>query len=333
MKLMPLHARMTVQLFLILAIIGMLSVPIAAAEIVGKWAFELRLGHQKMLGRLSINEKKDGLLTGKWCDELLSSIDFKDGVLTFTRKTKTSDQEFVMTYEGRLNGDTLQGTFSSAQGDMQVAAKRVTPLSPAVGRWDFSLRFGEESVQTALIVAQRENGVLEGKWESPRGEHEVSNVCYANGRLKFSRLTRFGEREIATTFEGILKGDTLTGKIKSNMGEIEADASRFGADLIGTWRFTTSTDQGEERIILARFLPDMSGWINFIGAEIPMDNLMFVGNNITCSWRLNYGDQNKNGEFKGTLYGKSIVATASGYWGTSKLKGKKILPLFETSSP
>jgi hypothetical protein len=85
-----------------------------------KWTVQGRQGGQGFEQSLKL-ELKDGILTGLMLgrqagnfsvpDSRISDASFKDGQIAFSIKREFNGQSFVIKYEGKLDGDTIQGTF------------------------------------------------------------------------------------------------------------------------------------------------------------------------------------------------------------------------------
>ena len=102
----------------------LLSVTAFAAEAsptgLWKWTVQGRSGGQGFEQSLKL-ELKEGKLTGVMLgrqagnfsvpDTRISDATFKDGQIEFSVKRELNGQTFTIKYEGKLEGDTIQGTF------------------------------------------------------------------------------------------------------------------------------------------------------------------------------------------------------------------------------
>jgi hypothetical protein len=80
-----------------------------------------------------------------------------------------------------------------------------------------------------LIITKNADGTLAGKWEAQRGENTISDVKFEAGKLTFTRISRFGDRESTSTFAGTVEGDNIKGVFSSERGDREANATRVTA--------------------------------------------------------------------------------------------------------
>ncbi len=98
--------------------------PLAAA--VGQWDMQYKIGDRDVTGRLTISQKADGALEGKWTSQrgesTISNVKCQDAKLSFDRTSNFNGNEFKSSFEGTVQGDKLTGTFKSERGE--IAATR-----------------------------------------------------------------------------------------------------------------------------------------------------------------------------------------------------------------
>jgi len=94
------------------------------------------------------------------------------------------------------------------------------------GHWDIQLTFGERTFNSKLSITRNADGQLTGTWTSRRGTSALSDVKFTDGKLTFTRKSTRGENEQISTYEGTLSGNTLTGVIRSDRGEVPANGKR-----------------------------------------------------------------------------------------------------------
>lgn len=89
----------------------------AAAETaspVGKWKWSIDRGGRTIETTLTIKQEGDrltGTVTGPNNTETpVQELKFKDGELSFKVTREWSGQKMVITYKGKLHGDTIKGT-------------------------------------------------------------------------------------------------------------------------------------------------------------------------------------------------------------------------------
>ncbi|MBN2181602.1 MAG: hypothetical protein JW715_06790 [Sedimentisphaerales bacterium] len=295
----------------------------AAEDIVGDWKMTMDFNGRDSFATLSIAKKADGTLTGKWGSSELSKVKFENGKLTFVRTLSFGEQEFTSDFSGTLKDDKITGVMSSDFGDMNATGVRKKPICPALGQWDINFSVMEQDIAAKLVISQTKDGKFEGKWTENMGEHTVSNIKYENGKLSLTRKSKIEDFEFESTYEGTIKGNDLTGTLKSEMGDIQANGKRFGAELIGTWEMTTTSDFGTRTSMMV-VEPDLTGYYESFGGETPMTNLKLENGQLTFKLVMGGGDMTFEMSFKGKLDGKTIKGQMDSERGASEVTGKKV---------
>jgi len=216
----------------------------AAEEITGVWRVTMDFDGRESFATLSVAKKADGTLTGKWGSSDLSNVKFEDNKLTFVRTMSFGDQEFTSDFSGTLKDGKITGVMSSDFADMNATAVRKKPMCLALGQWDINFAVMDQDISARLIVSQTKDGKFEGKWTEEMGEHKILNIKFEDGKISFTRNSKIEDFEFESNYEGMIKGNELTGTMKSEMGDIQANGKRFGTELIGTWEITTESDFG-----------------------------------------------------------------------------------------
>jgi hypothetical protein len=306
-------------------VLTLLAAPRARAQdVTGEWDVKMDFNGRETFATLVIAKGAGGALTGKWGSSELSDVKFDGQKLSFVRTMRFGDQEFKSSYSGTLKDGSLAGAMSSDRGDFPANASRRKPKSPALGRWRFKYTVGDRDIDATLAVSEGTGGALDGKWTSNTGEHTVSNVKFQDGKLTFARKVKLEEREFDTTYEGKVDGNKVAGNIKSEAGDIPANAERVGADLIGRWELTSNSDQGPRTRLLTVF-GDLSGrYESFGGFEVPVKEIKVDGSQVAFSVETSFGDQTSTIDFKGKLEGQTLKAEVTSPRGTREFTGKKV---------
>ncbi|MHC4145198.1 MAG: hypothetical protein ACYSUD_10510 [Planctomycetota bacterium] len=295
----------------------------AAGGITGEWEITMEYSGQQSFATLSIAEKADGTLTGKWGSSELANVKFKDGKLTFTRTIRFGDNEFTMNYIGNLEDGKLFGLLSSDRGEFAANGARKKPKLPVLGHWNVKFNVGEREITGKLSISQKADGVLEGKWTSEGGNTVISNVKFQDGKLTYHRKSTLGDNTYESDFEGTVSGHKLTGAFKSQRGELPATGQRIGAALVGKWELTTTSERGTRQRTLTVY-GDLTGRYESFGGGIPIKDLKLEGNQVTFATERRYRDQTYRSDFKATLDGDTIKGQITTSRGTTELTGKKV---------
>lgn len=300
----------------------------AAEDITGEWEMKMEFGGRESFATMTISKNADGSLTGKWGSGELTNVKFENGKLTFTRMLSFGDQEFIMEYAGTLKDGKITGIMSSDRGEFAANGARKKPKCPALGLWDMKFNVGDREITGRLTISEKPDGTLAGKWDAESGEHAVSNVKFEDGKLTYTRKSKFGEREWESNFEGAIQGNKLAGTFKSERGELPATGERVGTALVGKWELTTTSERGTRTRMLTIY-GDMTGRYESFGGEIPIKDLKLEGNEVTFVLEMGFGDQTFKMDFKGKLDGKSLTGQLVSERGTTEVAGK----MLEAASP
>jgi hypothetical protein len=106
-------------------------------QITGNWQMNIMIPAREIVEKMTITQNTDGTLAGKWegmrgGENTISNLKFAEGKLTFTRTSKMGGNDFTMTFEGTVTGDTIKGAFASDFGERAVTASRAAakPQTP-----------------------------------------------------------------------------------------------------------------------------------------------------------------------------------------------------------
>jgi hypothetical protein len=295
----------------------------AEDSITGEWELKMERNGRETFATLDIQKSAGGAYTAKWGGTELSDVKLDGQKLTFARVLKFGNNEFKLNYEGFLRDGAINGSLSSDRGTYTANATRRKPRSPILGRWEFKYTVADRDIVATLAVSEAAGGGIEGKWTSNFGEHVITAIKFQDGKLSLSRKSKLGDRDLETTYEGALKGNELSGAIKSELGEISANGRRLGADLIGRWELTSQSDQGPRTNLLTVF-GDLTGRYEVFGSETPFKDLKLDGNQFSCAVELQFGDQPFKLDLKGKVDGKSLKGEVESPRGTREFTGKRI---------
>ena len=304
------------------------SYVLAAEDITGEWEMKMDFGGRESFATMTISKKADGTLTGKWGSGELTDVKFADGKLTFARIVTFGDSEVILEYEGTLRDGKITGQMSSDRGEFAVNGSRKKPKCPALGQWDMKFNIGDREITGKLTISGGPDGMMAGKWDAEFGEHTISNVKFADGKLSYTRESKINDFEFESTFDGTIKGNKLAGVFKNQRGEIPVSGERIGAPLIGKWELTTTSERGTRTRMLTIF-SDMTGRYESFGGEIPIKDLKLEGDQVTFIIEMGFGDRTFKLDFKGKLEGKNLTGQLVSERGTTEVAGK----MLKTVSP
>lgn len=293
----------------------------------GDWMVKVDYDGRSFPSILTFSRDKDGKRTAHWISIMglseCKDLSFENGALSLAmERTNREGQVRTTTFTGKIEKGRLNGTLTSDRGEYKVEGSRMVRMPRAVGNWQMKFRIGERDITTKLVVKADHENKLAAEWESPWGEHSISDVQYNRGKFSFKRKSTFDGRQFDSTFEGSIdRGtDTLSGMISSEMGEVQAKGTRIGGALIGDWNLETTSERGTRKQRM-RVNPDMSG---FFGA-IPIKKVNFEEGRVDFLLVLQFGDQTYEMTFDGKLEDSKLTGEMTSSRGATKIKGSKII--------
>jgi len=97
----------------------------AASSAVGKWEFTRETQQGTRTSTLTIKPDMTGAYTMRDQETPVSDLKVNGNDVSFTITRTFNDREFKMEFKGKVEGDTLKGTFITGQGEREAVGKRV----------------------------------------------------------------------------------------------------------------------------------------------------------------------------------------------------------------
>ncbi|MFZ0034243.1 MAG: hypothetical protein WAK60_04530 [Sedimentisphaerales bacterium] len=221
----------------VLAIVMLAPVVSAAEGVEGVWEFKNQMQARTSTATMTITKNAEGKLEGKWSSQrgesTLSDVTFENGKVKFVQTSDFGGQAMKTTYEGTVEGGKIAGKGQNQWGDftfdgtLQGEAKKGADV--LVGEWQMNVNMPARENIEKLTITKNADGTLAGKWEGRRGESTISDLKFEGGKLTFTRIAKFGDREFTSTFSGVVEGDNIKGVFSSDRGDREANATRITA--------------------------------------------------------------------------------------------------------
>jgi hypothetical protein len=143
----------------------------------------------------------------------------------------------------------------------------------------------------------------------------LSEITFEGGKVKFVQTNNFGGQEMKTTYEGTVDGTKITGKGKTQFGELTFEGTlqgeaKKGADVIaGEWQMSVNMPAREnvEKLTITKNADgSLAGkWTGQRG-ESKISNMKFEGGKLTFIRTSEFGGQIRDSEFEGTVEGDAI---------------------------
>lgn len=241
-------------LFLLPLLLSAASAGQAKRRITGDWQVKVDFDGQQLPLILSFSEDDDGQIKGElihlWGLGELSDIKHEGDALSFVQHYQSQGQERTAHFTGSVRRGQLSGTYSMDRGDFNAEGVRLRRMPAVAGEWETKLRSADREIHANLILKADDQRKLTADWKDPRGEQQITNVNFKAGKLTFDRKRKTQDRSWESSFEGKIKGHTLTGSIKSERGDIAVEGKRVGAALVGLWELDITTDSGSRKQLL-----------------------------------------------------------------------------------
>jgi hypothetical protein len=289
----------------------------------GTWDISFNIGDRDITGQLAVSEKPDGTMDGKWISErgntVISNVNFKDGKLTFNRKSTFGDNTYESDFGGTIAGNNLAGVFKSQRGEMPAKGTRVG--AAIVGKWDLTTVSEFGTNQSMMRI----DGDMTGRYEFFGGEIPMKDLKLEGTQVTFALELGFGDETFILNFKGTLDGSNLKGQMTSDRGtsEITGRKAEEASAVVGTWEFTRETQQGTRTSTL-KIKPDMTGTYTMRDNEVDVKDLKVEGNKVSFKVEMSFNDRQFTMEFNGEADGKTLKGEFITERGAREAVGKKI---------
>lgn len=313
-----------------LAAVGLLvetgsAQPARMGGLFGDWLVKADFNGRPMESILTFSRNAEGR-TGQWISFFgvsdLKDVTFENGDLSFTWSRANRDGETSTSkFTGKIADGKLTGALVSDMGEMKLEGAQAPRMPRAVGQWAMTTTMGEREFTSTLVITADSERNLAGKWQSQRGESALTDLTLEGPNLSFKRTMKFQDQEFTSTFTGTLERNTLTGTMKSDRGEAAVKGERIGADLIGVWNLEVATADFGTRPQRLRVNPDLSG---YYGA-MAVDKIDFSENKVSFKKTLQFGDNEFEMSFAGSIDGDKLTGEMTTSRGTQKITGTKVV--------
>ena len=294
----------------------------AKGGITGDWQVKADFDGRQITSILSLSNDAEGKLKGEWISFFglteLTDIKYEGENLSFVQTSRFGDQERKTKFTGTIQKGKLSGTLSSDRGEYKAEGTRVPRIPGAVGNWETKLKTGDRESTAVLAIKANEKGKLSADWKGQSGEDQITKVQFKGNKLSFVRKSKAQDQQGESTFEGTIKGQTLTGVMKSDQGETSVEGKRIGAAAIGRWELEIASDSGSRRQLL-KINPDLSAMYG----PIPVEKINLDNDKVAFKTAVQFGDQNYEISFTGQVTGRKITGEITTSRGTQKVTGQK----------
>jgi len=293
--------------------------------ITGDWKVKLDFNGRQMEAILSFTKDADGKLTADWISgwgvSKLSDIKYEEGKLSFVRINRFRETESTSNFTGTIKDGRLSGTLSGSRGQSTVDGMKVKPMPAAAGNWQIKTKRAQRETTATLTVKADKDGKLTAQWQGRRGESQITDINFSDGKLTFKRKSTYNERQWESTYELTVKAGTLSGTVTTARGQAEVEGKLVGADLIGKWELTIASERGQRKQIL-HVNGDMSGMYG----STAIDKVNLEDDQVSFKLVMGFGERTFDIEFKGKLAGGKLTGQITGFRDSvRKVDGTKLI--------
>lgn len=291
----------------------------------GDWLVKMDYNGRPWESILSFSRDEEGKQTGHWISfwglSELENVKYEEGKLSFARTRRNREgKSSTSKFTGTIKDEKLSGILSSDRGESKLNGERRKRISRAVGNWEIKFKVDKKEITSTLTVKADKEDKLTGQWQSKQGEHEITDVKYERRKLTFKKKSKIKNRQLKSTFEGTIRGDTLSGVIKSEKGETKIEGKQIGASLIGKWNLEIASERGDrkQRLIVNTDMTGMYG-------TIPIKKINLEDNKVSFKTVLEFGERKYEMRFEGKLTESKLTGELTTSRGSQKVTGTKVV--------
>jgi hypothetical protein len=195
-----------------------------------------------------------------------------------------------------------------------LSAPMVMAAEGVVGNWEFKSKFEAMSTDATMAITKNAEGKYAGTWTAQWGESTLSDITADAGKVKFTQTSNFGGQDMKTTYEGTLANGKLKGTSKSQFGEATFEGTLNGAakedPFVGEWQINITIPEREivdKMSITQNQDGALAGkWEGMRGAETIISNMKFDAGKLTFTRSSKMGGMDFTSTFEGTVTGDTI---------------------------
>ncbi len=197
-----------------------------------------------------------------------------------------------------------------------IIAPAVTAEEGVVGEWEFKSQMRKRTMNATMTITKTEDGKYEGTWSAQRGQSELSDITFENGKMKFVQTSSFGGQEMKTTYEGTVEGAKLTGKGTGRWGEITFEGTlqgevKTGADaIVGEWQIDVTIPAREivDKLTITKNEDGtLAGTWEGRRGQSTISEVKFEDGKLTFTRTIKFGDREFTSTYEGTVEGDQIT--------------------------
>ncbi len=226
----------------------------------------------------------------------------------------------------------LKSVIGIIAGLVCVLATVVIAAEGILGEWEFRSKIEERKMDASISFSKNADGTYSGTWSGQWGQSELTEVSFAEGKLKFVRTMNWGGNESKTTYEATLAEEKLKGTGKSDWGESIIEAVRQGEEkaeagsIVGGWEMTITIP---ERIVIDKMTVTKNEdgslaatWVSERG-ENTIADLKCEEGRVSFTRKGKMGQMEWESRYDGVLEGDEIKGVFMSDWGEMEVNAKR----------
>jgi hypothetical protein len=197
------------------------------------------------------------------------------------------------------------------------------------GDWLIKFMFGENEMESILSFSRNQEGQYTGQWISVMGMNDMKDVSFANNKLKFTQVFRFGDQDYTSTFAGSIDAGKLSGLLTSDQGEIDIKGQRVPRSPrgVGSWDMTIQAGEREYTgtlTISADKDRNLSGLWKSARGESKLSDVKYENRELSFKRVIKTQDREWEMTFTGTMGREGLEGVFKSDRGEAPAKGKRI---------
>ena len=202
------------------------------AKVVGTWDMTLETPQGTRNFQFVLKEENGKLAPS----QPFTMAEIKGSDITMKMTVKFQDNDMVITYTGKVEGDAMKGDADfggfasgswSAKRKAAGAAAPASAAAPAagsavVGDWDMTID-SPQGKRTTVLSVKEESGKLSGKMKNQQGETALDSIAVSGSDITFSITRDIQGQKMVFTYKGKIDGNKMKGEVD------------FGGMATGAW--------------------------------------------------------------------------------------------------
>ena len=162
----------------------------------------------------------------------LTMAEIKGNDVTMKMTVKFQDNDMVITYTGKVEGDNMKGdadfggfatgTWTAKRRPAKPAGAPAAAAAGVAGDWDLTID-SPQGKRTVGLSIKDEGGKLSGKIKNQQGETALDSIAVTGSDITFAMTRDIQGQKMVFTYKGKIDGNKMKGEVD------------FGGMATGAW--------------------------------------------------------------------------------------------------